>query len=155
MTPLPLLLLLVAAALGWGPAGRWLGARGGERILYGGLLGTLLLYGALWGADLLGIPWSPLGVLACLAATGVVCVALSLLGRRAQEPTTEPVARSASPWARLGDAVAAAAVLAFGVAGARLWNLHADFVYHWGAKGQRFFLAGGIDWEYLARPWNG
>ena len=33
--------------------------------------------------------------------------------------------------------------------------VHADFMYHWGVKGERFFLHRGIDWDYLALPENG
>jgi hypothetical protein len=29
-----------------------------------------------------------------------------------------------------------------------------DFVYHWGLKGHRYFLARGIDYDFLTRDWN-
>jgi hypothetical protein len=34
------------------------------------------------------------------------------------------------------------------------WITHPDFIFHWGIKGSRFFLARGVDYPYLARPWN-
>lgn len=60
-------------------------------------------------------------------------------------------------WPRLerpgwGD-LAAFAVLAVytGLAWTR-WIATPDFVYHWGVKGLRYHLAGGIDWAFLTDP---
>jgi hypothetical protein len=51
-------------------------------------------------------------------------------------------------------ALAAAALAVFCGLAWRLWITTPDFVLHWGLKGHRYFLAGGVDYEYLARPWN-
>lgn len=53
-----------------------------------------------------------------------------------------------------GDALAVLALLALGGSISLFWSTNPDFVYHWGVKGHRFFLAQGVDMDYLSRPWN-
>ena len=53
-----------------------------------------------------------------------------------------------------GDLVAVAALAPVALFALRGWTLAPDFVFHWGTKAHRFFLAGGIDWEYLAAGYN-
>jgi hypothetical protein len=36
-----------------------------------------------------------------------------------------------------------------------LWITTPDFVYHWGLKGERFFLSRHVDYAWLARSWHG
>lgn len=140
--------LAATAALAGGGLGR-LAAGDGEDPLFrlalrlvAGLVG---LYLGLLLLDLLAIPWNPLAVLAVLGVTAAA-------GYRA----SRGVARtSALPWdLGWGEAVAAGALLVYAVLAVRGWIVHPDFIYHWGIKGQRFYLAGGIDYAFLAAPWR-
>lgn len=54
-----------------------------------------------------------------------------------------------------GDALALAAGGVLAVVCYRGWSTNPDFVYHWGLKGYRFAVQGGIDYDFLSRPWNG
>jgi hypothetical protein len=62
-------------------------------------------------------------------------------------------ARLPSDWG-WGDGLALFALAVFSLFAATLWVTTPDFIYHWGIKGHRFFLAGGVDYAYLAAPWN-
>jgi hypothetical protein len=53
-----------------------------------------------------------------------------------------------------GDGLALLALAVFGCFALAAWAATPDFVYHWGLKGERFFLAGGIDYADLGRAWN-
>ncbi len=114
------------------------------RLVMRWIAGLLSIYLLLLGLHLLGIPWRPATLLPALVAGA----ALGWLRGRRHGPKPR--------WQRpgWGDAVAAAAFLVFLVCTALLWNLHPDFIYHWGLKGERFHLAAGLDFEFLASPWN-
>jgi hypothetical protein len=98
-----------------------------------------------------GIRWSWWSI-------GLPLLALVAFARwrfRLQRPTrSAPVAAARLSWQLgWGDAIAALALGSLGWFAARGELLFPDFVYHWGTKAQKFALAGGVDWEYLARPW--
>ncbi|HEX4496070.1 MAG TPA: hypothetical protein VIE43_10430 [Thermoanaerobaculia bacterium] len=124
-------------------------AASGDGSLYRGMLylmaGALVLHLLLTALDFAGIPWNPF----LLAVLGL---ALFALGWRFLPRGPE---RAGAPaglgW---GDGVALFAVIVFTLIALTGWITFSDFVFHWGLKGSRFFLARGVDYAYLARPWN-
>lgn len=117
-----------------------------HRLVVYGMTGAIVLHLLLTGLDALGLRWHPLLVAALLILTGALC---HWLGRGQPRPAT-PAARETG-W---GDAVALSALLVFALTAVTLWTMTPDFVYHWGLKGERFFLHRGVDYAWLARPWN-
>ena len=139
--------LAVLLALGGTLAGsRLFGPRDGRgyrlalALAAGSLIAHLLL--TLW--TVLAVPWTRGTVLLPLAA-------LAAGGARWARRGTPGPERPRPGW---GDALAALALVTFGGVALRLWITTPDFVYHWGIKGHRYFLAGGIDYDFLTRPWN-
>jgi hypothetical protein len=53
-----------------------------------------------------------------------------------------------------GDGIALVALAVFALLALTQWVTTADFFYHWGIKGERYFLAGGVDYDFLARSWG-
>jgi hypothetical protein len=53
-----------------------------------------------------------------------------------------------------GDALALFALAVFTALALSGWIAMPDFVYHWGLKGHRFYLARGVDYRFLAQGWN-
>lgn len=145
------LLVALATALGHGLlrlAGGVSGCAPYRRTLElaAGLMALHLLLGLL---QLAGIPWTPLSVAAVLlVGTTASLLSARMIGSGAD--TGEAPAFRAS-W---GDALAVLGVTGFAAAAGTLRATHPDFVYHWGVKAKRFLFAGGVDWTYLARPWN-
>lgn len=109
------------------------------------MAGALLLHLLLTALDALGVPWHPLLLAGLL-------VLLFLLAHRFRPRPADP-ARLPSDlgW---GDGLALFALLVFTCTAWTLWTMTPDFVYHWGLKGVRFFLHRGVDYAWLARPWN-
>lgn len=105
--------------------------------------GLVALYLLLLILDLLGVPWRALTVLPLALVAAVLGWPRGRLDR-----SIEP---DRPGW---GDAVAILAFTVFTVCSLLLWNLHPDFIYHWGIKGAKFHLAQGLDFTYLASPWN-
>jgi hypothetical protein len=116
-----------------------------HRLVVYGMTGALVLHLLLTGLDALGLRWHPLLVVALLALLATAGHRL----RRARLPVAPP--GSEAGW---GDAVALLALLVFGLSAVTLWTMTPDFVYHWGLKGVRFFLHRGVDYAWLAHPWN-
>ncbi len=114
-----------------------------SRAVLGLVAGMLALHLWLTLLQAVGLRWTPLTL--AVASVGAAA-AWWLLPRPPRAP----------PERRLGwpEGLALAAIAAFAFAALRLWIVFPDFVFHWGIKGERFALAGGIDWEFLARPWN-
>ena len=63
----------------------------------------------------------------------------------------EGLGRGKFPW---GDALALFAVAVFAALAVTGWIAMPDFVYHWGLKGHRFYLARGVDYPLLAHRWS-
>jgi len=53
-----------------------------------------------------------------------------------------------------GDALALFALAVFTALALSGWIAMPDYVYHWGLKGHRFYLARGVDYRFLAQRWN-
>lgn len=115
-----------------------------HRAVVYGMAGALVAHLLLTGLDALKIPWHPLLLIALLVGTAGLA---HRFGRRA-ERTRLP---SDLGW---GDGLALFALLVFTCTAVTLWSMTPDFVYHWGIKGQRFFLHRGVDYDWLARPWH-
>jgi hypothetical protein len=113
-------------------------------LVTGLLLGHLLLL----LADLAGVPWTRATL---LGAGALVAVAL---GGALRATRRERWGEEGLRW-DWADGVALIAIGAFAVSSLALRSPFTDFVYHWGLKGHRFFLARGIDAGFLARPENG
>lgn len=137
----------------------------------GGLAALHLL---MLGLDLVGVRWSP-GTLAAAWLLAVAAAGAVAWRRRRSEgaPSApahraggecEAVRRGPLGWARRGggrfgpagpgwgDLLAAAVCALYAGLAFSLWIAIPDFVYHWGVKGRRYHLAGGIDWDFLADP---
>ncbi len=113
-------------------------------ILWGaaGLVGFYLAQIALYA---LGIPWRA----ATLAgALGLLALFAHLLGRGKLAPAA---GRIAPGW---GDASALLTLAILTFCAVQMWMVYSDFIFHWGIKGERFFLARGFDFEFLVQPWN-
>ena len=110
-----------------------------------GMTGALVLHVLLTGLDALGLPWHP------LLLTGLLVGAAGLAHRFRPQPVDRARLPSDLGW---GDGLALFALLVFTCAALTLWTMTPDFVYHWGLKGQHFFLHRGVDYAWLARPWN-
>ncbi|HVT61411.1 MAG TPA: hypothetical protein VHR45_23810 [Thermoanaerobaculia bacterium] len=120
------------------------------RLVLYGLAGVVALHLLLTGLDLAGLAWDP-WLLAALWAAVIAAASLvrpERARRAADERTRLP---SDLGW---GDGLALVALLVFALFALTLWITIPDFVYHWGLKGHRFFLARGIDYPYLTRGWN-
>lgn len=109
-----------------------------------GWFGLHLVLGLL---SLAGIPWSLPVVLGTMGA-GALAAWRLLPGPAAVAPAAR---QRGIGW---GDALAAAALAAFTAWALTLWITLPDFVFHWGLKGRRFFLARGLDYAFLAPPWQ-
>ena len=105
-------------------------------------MGLHLLLTAL---GLAGLPWRLPVVLAALAAAAAVA------WRWLPAPADRTRLPSDLGW---GEWLAVAAVAAFAAGALSCWSVNPDFVYHWGLKGHRFALAGGVDYGYLGARWN-
>jgi len=103
--------------------------------------GLVLLHAAALGASLAGLPWRFLLVLVPLT-----------LGWVAASGETRRAFFDGARRIGLGDLAALAGVATFAALAAGEWVTTPDFVYHWGLKAQRFALADGIDWAFLADP---
>jgi hypothetical protein len=129
-------------------------------VLYSlaGWVGLHLLLTALQGA---GIAWR---LPALLAAAAVVAAAGALARRWPGEAAARRwPGEAAAPQAgrtRLpsglgwGEGLALGTLLIFAACALSSWIATPDFVYHWGLKGHRFLLAGGVDYRYLGAGWN-
>ncbi|HXO21953.1 MAG TPA: hypothetical protein VOA87_18720 [Thermoanaerobaculia bacterium] len=151
---LPLLLLFVGRGFGRHLAEPAQGAA--YRALVHFLAGLIAWHLVLNLLSLAGIPWSRTVLI--LALLVLIAVPRLAFGRaRGPAPTGPGGERGeAAPPGALGwgDGIAAAAVLAFALLAATLWITTPDFFYHWGLKGEHFFLARGIDYRWLAESWN-
>lgn len=149
MTPLlaaPLLLALLC--LVGQPIARRLEATAPRRLVISFLAGALALHVLLSALDLLGIRWSPSTVFAPL-----VVAALPGILRIARHGATSRSPRPTAPFG-WGDGLTLLALLVFAAFAWSRWITFPDFIYHWGLKGHRFFITGGVDYTYLARPWS-
>ena len=113
-----------------------------DRVVLAGVGGMVALHVWLSLLQAAGLRWTPVTVVAAI----VPAAAGRWLSARAA-----PWRRSRPGWP---DIVTLLAGAAFAVAALRLWIVFPDFVFHWGVKGERYALRGGVDWEFLSRPWN-
>jgi len=113
-------------------------------VLYtlAGWVGLHLLLTAL---GLAGLAWRLPVVAAALAG------AAALAWRWLPAPADRTRLPSDLGW---GERLAVAALAVFAACALSLWITTPDFVYHWGLKGHRFYLAGGVDYGYLGAHWN-
>ncbi len=110
-----------------------------------GMSGAVLLHLVLTLLDFVGIPWHPW----LLAAIGAALfgLALRLLPRGPRRLQTE----DGFGW---GEGTALFVLATFTALAASGWITFGDFIFHWGIKGERFALARGVDYPYLAQGWN-
>lgn len=121
----------------------------GDGALYRAVLyvlsGAVLLHLLLTLLDFAGLPWGLVSIgLPVAAVFGLAWRFLPRGPERARLP-------SDLGW---GDGVALFALAAFTLVALTGWITLPDFVYHWGLKGHRFFLAQEVDYAYLTRSWN-
>ena len=129
----------------------------GRRLLDEGPKALVLFCASLWIFDLFGISWS--------RPTVGLALLLWFLGSklpswiRPQSPVTaEPLSDEQIPsdllLSRLEIVICLGLASIFAVATVLGWNVMSDYVFHWGLKAKHFALAGGLDVEFLAQPWN-
>lgn len=110
-----------------------------------GMSGAVLLHLVLTLFDFAGIPWSPL----LLAGIAIAFFGLALRFL----PRGPASARSEDRFG-WGEGTALFVLATFTALAASGWITFGDFVFHWGIKAERFALARGVDYAYLARGWN-
>jgi hypothetical protein len=115
------------------------------RLVLYSLAGWVGMHLLLTALGLAGLPWSLPAVLAVLAA------AVGLAWRLVPAPADRTRLPSDLGW---GDGLALASLALFTAAALSRWIATPDFIYHWGLKGHRFYLAGGVDYRYLSAGWN-
>lgn len=107
--------------------------------------GAVLLYLWLMSLDRLGVAWNRVTVVLPL----VVAAGCGLARLRRAPAVTGGLRRPG--W---GELVAAAALGGLALLLVRPCLTMPDVVFHWGIKAHRYFLAGGVDYDFLTRPWN-
>jgi hypothetical protein len=124
--------------------------RDGEafRLVVASIAGAVVFYLLLTGLDLLRIPWHP------LVLVGILGGAIALAHRYLHIPALHAPSTAAKARLSWGDGIALFALAAFAWFAVSLCNVIPDFYFHWGLKGERFFLARGTDYDFLAMPWN-
>jgi hypothetical protein len=110
--------------------------------------GLVLLFVLLLALDAAGVAWRRVSLAGGVLLLAAVLGAAALLRLRA----AAPIAGARRPGPGWGAAVAAAVAAAFAWAASTRRVAIPDFVYHWGLKGKRYHLAGGIDVHFLADP---
>jgi hypothetical protein len=113
------------------------------RVVVALVAGMIVLHLELSALQFLGVRWTPWSILLLLFLAGVAWWFLP-----------RPVAGSAEPRWGWPEAVALSAIAVFATLAFNLWIVFPDLVFHWGVKGERYALAGGVDWAFLAQPWN-
>lgn len=141
-------------AWAWGTGTGALKLAGGgatPRPVTAGLAGLVTLHLLLTALQAVGVSWTR-GTL--VPSLGVLLIG-GIWSLRRLRATTSP-GDSPPPLLRLGwgDATAGLALAGFAVAAVTLRSVNPDFVFHWGLKAKKFVLAGGVDFSYLAQPWN-
>jgi MYXO-CTERM domain-containing protein len=141
------LVLAFLAFLGfaWGPRA----AKTGSLELYAVfclLSGLLVVHCWLSLLSLADIEWSGPSVALPLLLAGALFAWRRRRSPRSSAATRRPAALG------FGDAIALLAIAAFALCAWRQWIVTSDFFYHWGVKGEKFFLARGIDAHYLRGP---
>ncbi len=146
--------LLIAAAVCWLLGRRlrpWLstaGLEGGFLMAIELIAGVSILHILLSALDLVRVPWRPLPLLMAIV---VIERATNYWARRSKRFSTPLVTRDRWGW---GDSLALVALAVFGLWALLGWAVSPDYIYHWGVKGQRFFLAEGIDVDFLTLRWS-
>jgi hypothetical protein len=139
----PVLLGLLGSRLAAGLAAPRDGAL--YRVTLYFLGGAVVLHLLLTLLDLAGIPWHPLLLV-------ILGIALYVLGWRFLPRGPERTGGGTGfGW---GDGIALFVLAVFTLLALSHWTTFSDFVFHWGLKGRRFFVARGVDYSYLARRWN-
>jgi hypothetical protein len=116
-----------------------------QRLVTGALAGMVLFHLLATLLDLTGLGWSVLKLGAGLL------ILLAVFLRFGPQEGEKRLLPSNLGW---GDETALLAVVVFGLVALTLWVTTPDFVFHWGLKGHRYFLARGVDYTYLARSWG-
>lgn len=132
-----LALALVAVLLGAAAARLAAGSAGGG-LAAGLAAGLATSHAVLYGLSVVGLRWSP----PLLAAGAFLLLAA---GRRGVREILTP----SGPRPGWGDWIALVALGILAWYALELKIVLADFAYHWGVKGEKFFLARGVDWSYL------
>lgn len=139
LAPLGLFLLLAMAGR------RLSGAAGSASRVSGALTGLVAFHLLVTLLDVLGVQWSPALLLVPPA------LVLVLAPRFLPRPAAGTRFPSRLGW---GDGLALFALAVFTLLALTAWTATPDFVFHWGTKGHRFFVARGVDYAYLAQPWH-
>lgn len=119
-----------------------------HRLVIGAIAGMVAFHLLATLLDLTGLRWSVASLGAALAA--VLALAVHF-GRRSGRRDAGRRLPSDLGW---GDETALLSLAVFALVALTLWATTPDFVFHWGLKGHRFFLARGVDYPYLARSWG-
>ena len=108
------------------------------------LAGAVLLHLVLTVLDFAGVRWS----------LPLLAVALALIAGAAHRFLPRGSVTRLPTDLGWGDGLALFALVAFTVLALTGWIAMPDFLYHWGLKGHRFYLAHGVDYAFLTRSWN-
>jgi len=115
-----------------------------QRLILGGITGLVLFHFLATLLDLSGLRWS-------VGSLGIGLAIALALARRFGGRGAEGERRRFPSDLGWGDETALLSLAVFALIALTLWATTPDFVFHWGIKGHRFFLAGGVDYPYLAR----
>ncbi|MGA7615484.1 MAG: hypothetical protein WBX15_09910 [Thermoanaerobaculia bacterium] len=125
----------------------------GSGLALGLLFGIGIVSNEFFILSAVGVPWFPLAFPLLLGST--ILLSWFFMVQRGSLPSFRtPLFRPFSllavvVWLAIGAVLAGYALFA---TMARPWE--ADFIGIWGLKGKIFWLHGGIDWGFLANPWN-
>lgn len=163
-----LTVIVAAVAIGWLAAARFdvsssIAFRAGTAYL----LGSGLIAFAMFMLSILGLAWNRLSLLIALVVIAAfVWLATRRPGRTSCPPPSLPhpeggqdarptrKRRRFSPIATLADLLTCALVIGHGLYATAAAPFETDFLSIWGLKARVFAEHGGIDWSFLASPWN-
>lgn len=148
------LVVLLLAVLAWRLGFHVLSLAGGGHepsAVPAWLAGWVTIHLLLTALQALGVPWTRWSVLLGVGAAWLLAAGAH---RRYFRLGSVFRPRGQTPRFGWGDALAGLALAGFASAAWTLRSVNPDFIFHWGLKAKKFVLAGGVDFAYLARPWN-